>query len=190
MCDAGKCLLDELQPLAVELDRAERRPRDVAAGVRGACDEPHLNRVSRGNAHHDRDSAGGVESSARCGGTISDDDVDGELDELARKPWQLGGITLSKPEFENDRAAVDISQIAQGAAEGVKNRCGAVVGRGQNADSRHMCRLLSSSVHGCQHRSCQQKDEVAPRHLPSPFACYQWPTWVMSPPRSALRREC
>jgi hypothetical protein len=126
--DARQQLLQQLEPLCVDLGRHRGRPRDVPSGAGDARDDPGGDGIAD-RSHDDREGSRSLfrGESGRC--ASRNNDVDLETDRLRDKRWVAIIATLCPSVLDHDVLALDVAEIAQFLAEG-GNELGLERGRG------------------------------------------------------------
>ena len=97
--------------------------------------ETEGSRIGDARAHHNRDRGGrtGGGPRARCG--VGHNEIDREVRQFLGQPRQGGGIAMGEAVFEDDVAALDITELAQPLPKRLEDQCRLVLGWRQNADT-------------------------------------------------------
>jgi hypothetical protein len=105
-----------LQPFHRRLELLEYEPSDIPSGPGEAGDQPALHRVT-----HDRNDDGNGESRllcrARAGRPVGHNRVNLKADKLARQSWQAVEFPLGPAVFNDEVAALLVSQVSKALAQ-------------------------------------------------------------------------
>src|SRR5438477_6487725 len=162
--DPRHCLLEQFQTLADEIRGEEGQPRDIAARPRQAGDEPAPNRIG-GSSEDNGEGPGRLLGShgGECG--WGQDDIDLEGNEFGRESGEPLELPLGISVFDQDVAALDVTELTQSLAEGLwqVGTSGQVDGR-QPSYSSDLGRLLGLGGERCGEKAASQSaDERSPR---------------------------
>src|SRR6185295_5631688 len=140
--DLRNGLLELFQTLADELRSDVGQPREIAAGVRQAGDEPVCDRIG-GRAEDNREDP--RRFLGRQGGgcaSTGHDDINLERNQFGRKSREPLDLPLGRSVFDHDVAALDVAEVVQSLEEGPSQVGVSVRDERQEAYSRGLGRHL------------------------------------------------
>ena len=133
--------MQQVQLLGVEFGPHQIKAGQVPAGPRQAGGEANRYRI-RPRPHDDRNP---LSRFARddCGvAAIRHDNVDRQGHQLGCQLWEKRDIAAVRTEFEDDVAALDVTQFEKALSERLENRRFIVIRGRQNTDARDLRRGL------------------------------------------------
>src|SRR5215203_2615982 len=133
----GKGLLEDIESLQVQLDGDQRETRHIAAGSAEAGNKAERNGVA-GRGDNDRCCLRRCHRGPDGASTVHHNDIDRQIDEFRREPWEDTIVARRETELQDDVAAVCVAELREAAQES-REGSGALLGscRGQNADPRN-----------------------------------------------------
>jgi hypothetical protein len=163
--DSGQRFLDQLQPLAGQLDVAEENTRDVAAGLGEARNVTPGHRIVVHRCDHDRNGGGGVPGCLqRRLWSGRQYDVHVSRHKFARQLWKPADIALCVPELDSEVLSLDMSQLAHPLQHGLVERGTARIDRREHSELSGLHRLLRLGAAPCGEHGSQASHEGAAMH--------------------------